>query len=1076
MKKSNSGRKGRKALMYLLLSIGFIAGQPSFAMADDNVSEVKTVQQQTQVVGVVNDAMGPVIGASVLEKGTTNGTITDFDGRFTLNVKSGATLVISYIGYKSQEVKVVPGKEINVLLVEDTETLDEVVVVGFGTQKKVNLTGAVGTVDSKALESRPVTNAAQALQGLVPGLQISQNSGSLESTPSINIRGVGTIGEGSSGSPLVLIDGMEGDLNTVNPQDIENVSVLKDAAASSIYGSRAPFGVILVTTKSGKAGKTQINYNNSFRWNSPINMPHTMDSYTFATYFNDGCLNTPGWAPHFNEEHLQRILDYQSGKLTASIPANSNGKWMDGYAAGNDNVDWYDVVYKDVTFSQEHNISASGGTEKVNYYLSLNYLNNGGLIELGNEGLDRYNVTAKISAELAPWAKVNFSTRWTRQDYVRPSSYTSGLYQNLGRQGWPTLPLYDPNGYYYDSPSPALGLATGGDDRTQTDRNYYQLGLVFEPIKDWVTNVELNYQVQSKMRHWDSQKTYNHDVEGNPYLYKTSSNVHEEYYKENFFNVNIFSTYSKTFAEKHNTKFMAGFQTEYMKQTAFGLQNEGILIPGLPQVDLTSGLDNAGKAVTPSVNGSRAEWNTAGFFGRINYDYDGKYLVEANFRYDGTSRFRRDNRWIALPSVSLGWNVARESFWESLSDKINTLKLRASWGLLGNQNTTNWYQTYRTIGFTASNGSWLQNGVKPNVSSFPALVSTALTWEKIENYNIGLDFGMFDNRLTGSFDWYIRNTLDMVGNAPELPAVLGASVPLTNNTDLRTTGWDFEISWKDRLNNGLGYNAKFTLSDSRTKITSYPNNPTKSLSNYIEGEYLNQIYGYQTIGIAKTDEEMQAHLAKVNQDNLGSNWGAGDIMYADLDGDGKITWGDWTLDNHGDEKVIGNSTPRFHFSLDLGADWKGFDVRVFFQGVMKRDYAPASGYFYGADNNFWWSMGLTPHVDYFRNDPNHPLGLNLDSYYARPTFNTSKNNQNQTHYLQDASYIRLKNLQIGYTIPKSVVSKWGISNLRVYVSGENLWTGTSLSELFDPETIDGGWNGCVYPMSRTLSCGLSLTF
>lgn len=336
MKKSNSCRKGRKALMYLLLSIGFIAGQPSFAMADDNVSEVKTVQQQTQVVGVVNDAMGPVIGASVLEKGTTNGTITDFDGRFSLNVQPGATLVISYIGYKTQEVKVVAGKEINVVLVEDTETLDEVVVVGFGTQKKVNLTGSVGTVDSKALESRPVTNATQALQGLVPGLQISQNSGSLESTPSINIRGVGTIGEGSSGSPLVLIDGMEGDLNTVNPQDIENVSVLKDAAASSIYGSRAPFGVILVTTKSGKAGKTQINYNNSFRWNSPINMPHTMDSYTFATYFNDGCLNTPGWAPHFNEEHLQRILDYQSGKLTASIPANSNGKWMDGYAAGND--------------------------------------------------------------------------------------------------------------------------------------------------------------------------------------------------------------------------------------------------------------------------------------------------------------------------------------------------------------------------------------------------------------------------------------------------------------------------------------------------------------------------------------------------------------------------------------------------------------------------------------------------------------------------------------------------------------------------------------------------------------------
>lgn len=1064
--------------MFMLLSAGIIAGHPFEMMAEDNVSEVKAVQQQIQVAGIVNDSMGPVIGASVVEKGTTNGTITDLDGRFSLNVQPDATLVISYIGYQSQEIKVVAGQEVNIVLLEDTETLEEVVVVGFGTQKKVNLTGSVGMVDSKALESRPVTSAAQALQGLVSGLQISQNSGSLESSPSINIRGVGTIGEGSSGSPLVLIDGMEGDLNSVNPQDIESVSVLKDAAASSIYGSRAPFGVILVTTKSGKSGKTQVNYNNSFRWSSPINMPHTMDSYTFATYFNDGCNNTPGWSPHFSDEHLQRILDYQNGKLTSSIPANPNGKWEDGYAKGNDNVDWYDVIYKDVTFSQEHNISASGGTEKVNYYLSLNYLNNGGLIELGNEGLDRYNLTAKISAELAPWAKLNFSTRWNRQDYIRPSSYKDELYQNLGRQGWPTLPLYDPNGYYYDSPSPALSLATGGDDRTQTDRNYYQLGLVFEPVKDWITNVELNYQVLSKMRHWDCLQTYNHDVEGNPYLYRTSSEVHEEYYKENFFNVNIFSTYSKTFAEKHNTKFMAGFQTEYMKQHQHGLTTYGILIPNLPEVDLTDGLDSNGKSVTPQTNGSRANWNTAGFFGRINYDYDGKYMAEVNFRYDGTSRFRRDNRWIALPSVSLGWNVARESFWESLLDKVNTLKLRASWGLLGNQNTNNWYQTYRIIDFTSSNGEWMQNGLKPNVAGFPELVSTALTWEKIENYNLGLDFGLLNNRLTGSFDWYIRNTKDMVGLAPELPSVLGTKVPVTNNTDLRTIGWDFEISWRDRFNNGLGYNVKFNLSDSKTKITRYPNNPTNSIDSntFIEGEYLNQIYGYQTIGIAKTQAEMDAHLSKVNQDNLGSNWGAGDIMYADLDGDGRITSGASTKGNTGDLKIIGNSSPRYHFSLDLGADWKGFDLRFFFQGVMKRDYAPSSGYFYGADSNFWWSMGLTPHTDYFRDDPNHPLGLNLDSYYARPTFDTSKNSQHQTHYLQDASYIRLKNIQIGYSIPQSIISKWGIANLRVYVSGENLWTGTSLSELYDPETIDGGWNGCVYPMSKTLSCGLSLTF
>lgn len=1032
-------------------------------------------QNAITVKGVVNDAMGPVIGASVVEKGTTNGVITGIDGDFVLTVPSNATLTISYVGYKTLELPVAGKTNISVTLQEDNEMLDEVVVVGFGTQKKVNLTGAVGTVDSKALESRPVVSAAQALQGLVPGLNITTSSGSMEVTPSISIRGVGTIGQGSSGAPLILIDGMEGDLNTINPQDIENVSVLKDAAAASIYGSRAPFGVILITTKKGAASKTKVNYNNNFRWNSPINMPHTMDSYTFATYFNDGQDNTPGGVHHFTEEHLQRIKDYQSGKLKESIPAGSNGKWQDGYAAGNDNVDWYDVIYDDVTFSQEHNISATGGTEKVNYYVSLNYMYNNGLIKLGNEGMHRFNANAKISAELASWARMNVSMRWTRQDFVRPADYTDGLYQNIGRQGWPTLPLYDPNGFYYDSPSPALGLATGGDDRRQTDRNYYQLGLVLEPIKNWVTNVEVNYQTQSRMRHWDSQKTYNHDVNGNPYLYRTGSNVHEEYYKSDLLNVNVFSTYSKTFAEKHNMKAMVGFQTEYLKQTQFGLQREGILLPSLPEVDLTSGMDNGGNAVTPSVNGSRAEWNTAGFFGRVNYDYDGRYLIEANFRYDGTSRFRRDNRWIALPSVSLGWNVAREAFWESLRDKVNTLKIRGSYGVLGNQNTSNWYQTYRTISFRPSNGSWLQDGAKPNTSAFPALVSTALGWEKIENLNIGLDFGLFDNRLTGSFDWYIRDTKDMVGNAPELPAVLGASVPVTNNTDLRTTGWDFEIAWRDRLNNGLGYNVKFLLSDSKTKITRYPNNPTNSLDNYIEGREINEIWGYETIGIAKTQAEMDAHIANVDQSNFGTNWGAGDIMYKDIDGDKKMTWGAWTADDHGDAKVIGNSTPRYHFALDLGADWKGFDVRVFFQGVMKRDFAPSSGYFWGCEGNFWWSMGLTPHEDYFRDDPNHLLGLNLDSYYPRPVFG-GKNQQTQTRYLQDASYIRLKNLQIGYTLPKTVVSKLGISNLRVFVSGENLWTGTSLNDLYDPETIGGGWNGCVYPMSRTFSCGLSLTF
>lgn len=1048
-----------------------------------NVQFLNAQGSTFNVKGVVNDALGPVIGASVVEKNnTTNGTITDTNGNFSLKVSSNATLVISFIGYKTQEVPVAGRTSLTINIKEDTEMLDEVVVVGFGTQKKVNLTGAVGMTDSKALDSRPVTSATQALQGLIPGLQITQNNGSLESNPSINVRGTGTIGKGSKGDPLILIDGMEGDLNTINPQDIENVSVLKDAAASSIYGSRAPFGVILVTTKKGKAGKTQVNYNNSFRWNKPIRLASTMDSYTFATYFNDGCRNTPNRKDHFLEDHLDRIKKYQTGELTSSIPDNGNGYWADGYATANANVDWYDTIYREVTYSQEHNVSLSGGSEKLNYYLSFNYLDQGGLMEWGDEGKKRYNTTAKINAKLTDWAEVNYTMRWTRGNYVRPSSLTDGLYDNLGRQGWPTLPLYDPNGYLYSSPSPALQLSTGGDDRSESDNTYHQIAFILEPIKKWKTHVELNYHVNSSNRHWDTQVTYNHDVAGNPYPYgNTESTVHEEQSKNNYLNFNAYSEYSHTFAQKHNFHLMAGFQTENYKEQNFGVTRNGILIPALPEIDLTSGLDTNGKPVTPSANGARNDWATAGFFGRFNYDLDGRYLLEANLRYDGTSRFRRDNRWVLLPSVSVGWNIAREAFWEPLKEVVNMLKLRGSYGVLGNQNTNNWYQTYRTMSVKASNGDWLQNGMKTNTAEFPGLVSTSLTWEKIHTLNVGLDWGLFDNRLTGSFDCFIRDTRDMVGPTPEMPATLGTGVPNSNNTDLRTHGWELQVAWNDRLDNGLGYGVKFLLDDSRTKITRYPNNPTLSLDTYIEGRYINEIWGYETIGIAKTDQEMADHLASLpngGQNNIPNSgyWAAGDIMYKDINGDRQISGGSNTLNDKGDKKLIGNSTPRYRFSLDLSADWKGFDFRAFFQGVMKRDYFQGSSYFWGIKGDFWWSQGLDQHVDYFRAKPSNDLPVNIDSYYPRPIFSSDKNYQTQTRYLQNAAYIRLKNVQLGYTLPKHITSKIGVSRLRIYLSGENLWTGTSLSTLFDPETIDGGKGGCVYPLSKTFSCGLSLTF
>ena len=1065
-----------------------------------NVQLANAQGRTTNVTGTVNDAFGPVIGASVVEKGNTgNGTITDMDGNFSLKLPSDATLVISFVGYAAQEVPLNGRTSVRVTLKEDTEMLDEVVVVGFGTQKKVNLTGSIGLADAKDLEARPVTNAVQALQGLVPGLQISTNNGALDKTMSINIRGAGTIGQGSSGSPLVLIDGMEGDLNTVNPQDIENISVLKDAAASSIYGSRAPFGVILVTTKKGKSGKATINYNNSFRWGSPINLPEQMDSYTFANYFNEAAKNS-NQGEIFSADIIQKMLEFQAagGTNRGGLPTNGiywgkNGGG-DPYTKGYANTDWYREIYKDNSFSQEHNMSISGGGNKYTYYASLAYLDQNGLLRPADDNLKRFNASAKFSAQLTNWLKFNYSIRYIRQDLERPTAFSDGIYESIGRQTWPNVAVYDENGYYFSEGSGSvMSMALGGDRNVQTDKLYQQASFAIEPIKNWVTNVEFNYSLNNVDTHEVSLPYYNRDVAGNIVNTNGTSSLYQDYKKETYMNWNIYSTYSFTINDAHNMKVMAGFQSEEMKQKFFKAKGYGLQLEELPELDLITNSDGLGADRVPEVGGYRNEWATAGFFGRINYDYQGRYLGEVNLRYDGTSRFRRGNRWQLSPSFSLGWNIAQESFWEDYLDYCNQLKLRLSYGVLGNMNTSSWYPTYRAMTFQKANGSWLQNGVKPNKSYIGELISMFLTWEKVRSWNVGLDFGFFNNRLTGSLEGFVRYTDNMVGPSVELPATLGIGAPKTNNCDLKTTGWELTIGWQDRTKFGLDYGVKFNVSDARTYIESYPGNPTNSIGTYVAGREIGEIWGFETVGIAKTDAEMQAHLDKVGgQSSLGTTWAAGDVMYADLDGKPGITKGAQTVEDHGDLKVIGNKTPRYLFGLDLNAAYKGFDVRLFFQGVMKRDYWQGSNFFWGASGNSgqWWSMGFKEHADYFHADPvgleGHQIAANTDSYYPRPRFDSQQNQQTQTRYLQNASYIRLKNFQFGYTLPKSLTNKIGISNCRVFVSGENLWTGTKLSKLFDPETISGGNTndgansamkaaGNAYPLTKTWSFGLSVT-
>ena len=1051
------------------------------------VHSISIYAKDNTISGLVKDNEGePLPGVSVAVKAgeSISGVVTDINGKYQLKASPNATIEFSFIGFKSIQQQVGNRKVINVTLEIDNQMLEEVVVVGYGTQKKVNLTGSVSVIDSKAFVSVPVANAVQALQGQVPGLNIYSNKGGgLNQEQSINVRGIGTIGEGSTGDALILIDGMEADIFSVNPQDIESISVLKDAAASSIYGSRAPFGVVLVTTKKGKAGKAQINYNNSFRLSSPINMPSSLDSYTYALFFNDAGYNS-GWGSYnwVSQTRLQRIKDYMDGKISyTTIPLNGSNTWADGYQEGNDNIDYYNLFFKKNVFAHEHNFSVNGGTDKIQYYLSANYLDQDGTLRMGEDYSKRYTMSAKISAQLSRAVSLSSNTRFVRNDFVQPTHMNDSFFSDIGRQCWPVKPLYDPNGNLFDDH--VQQMKNGG---RKTERNtwlYQQFNLTIEPIKGWRLIGDLSYRYNTQYAHEDLLTISQIGVDGVTKVrsWDENSSVSESSFASDYFNVNLYTDFEKTFAKSHHLKALAGFQAEANNYRNIWAQKIGITYPGKPTINTSTGIDKDGKVIAPNVSGGHNRWSTAGFFGRVNYDFQEKYLVEANLRYDGSSRFRSDDRWGFFPSASLGWNIAREEFFQPATRIMNTLKLRASYGSLGNQNTTALYPTYTVMG-TGTSDKWLMNGVKPNIAWAPALVSYDLTWEKIRTWNVGIDIGLFNNRLTGSFDYFIRNTNDMVGPSEKLPATLGIAVPPSNNTDLRTAGWELELMWKDRLQNGLNYSLRFTLADSRTKITRY-SNPSGLIDSFYEGKYCGEIWGYETIGIARTDDEMAEHVGSLvngGQSALGQDWQAGDIMYSDLNEDGKIDAGARTLDNHGDLKRIGNSTPRYNVGIDLSADWKGFDFRMFWQGTLKRDYFQGSYYFWGANGSqgYWFSTALKGHEDYFRNDESSPLGVNLNSYYPRPLLNTNKNQQCQTKYLQNAAYMRLKNLQIGYTLPRKIVQKMGVQNLRFFASGENLLTITDLVKFFDPETIESGSfaHGYAYPLSRTYAFGLNITF
>lgn len=691
----------------------------------------------------------------------------------------------------------------------------------------------------------------------------------------------------------------------------------------------------------------------------------------------------------------------------------------------------------------------------------------------------------KVNAQLYKWLKIGYTGRWVRNDYDRATAMNGGFYDNMMRRSIALAPKYDPNGFIASDFNYIETLENGGRHKESNDAFTNQFNITITPIKNWNIIGEFNARVNNDWTHEDSFPTYAHDAVDPDKLHiptyysGTTSNVSESSYRSTYLNANIFTNYTWDLLEKNHFVFLLGTQLESFKQRNVYANRNDVTTTELPVLDLTNNAQNYG------LGGHYDKWTTAGFFARINYDFDYRYLIEVNLRYDGSSRFRRDSRWVLSPSVSAGWNIDREHFWEDIRQYVNGLKLRVSYGQLANQNTNNWYPTYRTMGTSNKNGGWLVDGEKTNKAWFPALISTSLTWEKIRHTNLGVDLAAFNNQLTASFDYFWRDNRDMVGPGVSLPATLGTTPPSQNLLSMRTSGWELTIGWRQVIRD-FSYSVRFNLSDDRTKITDYPNREG-NLGKYIAGRYTGEIWGLETKGIAQTQEEMDAHLATVDQSEIESKrkWQAGDIMYVDTDGDGVIHKQS-TIYEDGDLRVIGNTTPRFRYGINLNASWKGIDLALFFQGVGKRDYyfnsndgggtGGKAAVFWGAtQGGRWESLFFEEHLDYWR-DESSLLGANYDSYFARPIYQSAMNRQTQTRYLQNAAYFRLKNLQIGYTFPEKWMKKIHFNSLRIFFSAENLFTCTKLFKTLDPESLEVSKmkSGGSYPLSRTYSFGISV--
>ncbi|MEC5164480.1 TonB-linked SusC/RagA family outer membrane protein [Flavobacterium sp. PL11] len=1029
----------------------------SVAISNKNIAFEK-------ITGQVVDEQGNTLpGVNVIKKGSTTGVSTDMDGNFTIDANKGEILVFSYIGFLNQEIQIRDNKNLKIILKSEAMQMNEVVIVGYGSQKKTNLTGSVTQIDSKVLKDRPITRLSQGLQGAVGGLNIISNGGAPNATQSINIRGF--TGLGSSGSPLIVIDGIQGgDINSINANDVESISVIKDAAASAVYGSSAPYGVILIKTKQGKKGQpVSITYNNNFTFEAPIGLPKMLNSLEFAKIYNQSLANGGG-AAFFNQNTLDRMAAFQNGSLTIETEANTTGDSYKAWGGANANNDWYKIYFKDVSSSQQHNLGVSGATDNSSYYVGLGYNKKEGMYRYGDDNYKRYNLRANLSSNLTEWLTFNFRGAFSQDKFDTPNTYngkTGGNYMHQIGRKHPNLALYNPDGGISDE-SDVLLLKDGGRNISINDKPTFTGEFVTKFTKQWTATVNYTYDGAFNNQTSHVKTLYTtlpsgmlREVGG------TAPNSFSRYFSKYQKNIlNAFTSYDLEL-KKHQIKFLGGYVQELTAFSSLNGSNNNLYSDKIPSIQTSYG-------TTPSVSDNAYKLAIQGYFGRINYSYDDKYLLEVTGRYDGTSRFLKDVRWKAYPGISIGWNVNKENFWkEGISDVVNTLKFRASYGSLGDQapdllGNYPFYPSLGTVSPTSSN--WFFGSTRQPYVNTPGLVDPSLTWVTATTRNFGVDASFLNRRLTATFDTYIRKMDDYIGPAQELPGVLGISAPRTNSTSMETKGFELTLAWNDNIGD-FKYGVRGVLSDYHGRVTKYPN-PDKLLNNWFEGENMGDIWGFVTDRYFTSDDD----LPNVKQLNL-SNWSAGDIKYVDLNGDGKIDYGNSTVSNPGDRKVIGNSTPRYSYSFFTDGSWKGFDYSIFIQGVGQRDYYTTSNMYFGIVGSEWQSSLFSEHLD--RWSPDNPNGFFPKAYIGGG--NWWKNTETQTKYLLNAAYLRIKNAQVGYTLPANISNQVKIQKLRFYISVDNLGTFTKMSDhsVLDPENAFS--DAKLYPLQRSVSIGANIT-